>query len=467
MNSRFNKSYLIIGLTALSLTACVTKKYERPAVNSNGLYRDNTTTDSTTIADLPWKNLFTDATLQNLIQQGLNENLDLKQAIERIKIAQASLLQSKGAMLPSLAADLSVTDAKQSRAALNFPAGININTETQTYRAQLSSSWEADIWGRLSSAKRSAYASLLQTDAAKKAVQTQLIANIANSYYNLLALDKQLAITEQTIKIRQSDVETMKSLKEGAVVNGAAVVQSEANLYAAQVTIPDLKRTIRETENALSILLGKGPGSIERSSIDQQVVYDQLQTGLSAQLLQNRPDVQAAEFAFRAAFENKNVAKASFYPALTLTANGGLSTLNLQDFFNNSIFYNLIGGITQPIFNRGINKARLRTAEAQQQQAFYSFQQTLLTGGQEVSNALFAYQTAAEKETTRAKQIASLTKAVDFTKELLRYSSATNYTDVLTSEQSLLTAQLNSINDRLQKLQAVVNLYRALGGGWK
>ena len=467
MNIRFNKSYLIIGLTTLSLSACVTKKYERPAVISNGLYRDNTTSDSTTIADLPWKSLFTDATLQNLIQQGLNENLDLKQAVERIKIAQANLLQSKGAMLPSLAADLSVTDTKQSRAALNFPPGININTETQTYRAQLSSSWEADIWGRLSSAKRSAYASLLQTDAAKRAVQTQLISNIASSYYNLLALDKQLAITEQTISIRTRDVETMKSLKEGAVVNGAAVVQSEANLYAAQVTIPDLKRTIRETENALSILLGKGPGTIERSNIDQQTVYDQLQTGLSAQLLQNRPDVQAAEFAFRAAFENKNVAKASFYPALTLTANGGLSTLTLQNFFNNSIFYNLVGGLTQPIFNRGVNKARLRTAEAQQQQALYSFQQSLLTGGQEVSNALFAYQTAAEKEATRAKQIASLTKAVDFTKELLRYSSATNYTDVLTSEQSLLSAQLNSINDRLQKLQAVVNLYRALGGGWK
>ena len=184
-------------------------------------------------------------------------------------------------------------------------------------------------------------------------------------------------------------------------------------------------------------------------------------------MLQNRPDVQAAEFAFRAAFENKNVAKAFFYPALTLTANGGLSSLSLKNFFDNSVFYNLIGGITQPIFNKGQNKARLKTAEAQQQIAFYSFQQTLLTGGQEVSDALYAYQTAAEKESTRAKQIASLTKAVDFTKELLRYSSATNYTDVLTSEQSLLTAQLNGINDRLQKLQSVVNLYRALGGGWK
>ncbi|WP_316793859.1 efflux transporter outer membrane subunit [Pedobacter frigoris] len=467
MNSKYYKSYLIISITALSLASCVTKKYERPAVNSSDLYRENTSTDTATIADLPWKTLFADTKLQALIQQGLVENLDLKQAVERIKIAEATLQQNRAALLPSLSADLSVTDSKQSRAALNFPAGININTETQTYKAQLSTSWEADIWGKLSSAKRSAYASLLQTDAAKRAVQTQLIANIANNYYSLLALDKQLAITEQTVKIRQTDVETMKSLKEGAVVNGAAVVQSEANLYAAQVTIPDLKRTIRETENALSVLLGKGPGSIERSSLDQQMAYNNLQTGVSAQLLQNRPDVQAAEFTFRSAFENKNVAKASFYPALTLTANGGLSSLTLKNFFDNSIFYNLIGGLTQPIFNRGQNKARLKTAEAQQQQAFYSFQQSLLVGGQEVSNALFAYQTAAEKETTRAKQISSLTKAVDFTKELLRYSSATNYTDVLTSEQSLLNAQLSSTNDQLQKLQAIVNLYKALGGGWK
>jgi multidrug efflux system outer membrane protein len=467
MNTRYHKYYFIIGFSVLSLTACVTKKYERPAIVSNDLYRDNSTTDSTTIADLPWKTLFADAGLQSLIQQGINENLDLKQAIERIKIAEATLLQSKAALLPSLSGDLSVTDAKQSRAALNFPPGININTETQTYRAQLSTSWEADIWGKLSSAKRSAYASLLQTDAAKRAVQTQLIANIANAYYNLLALDKQLSITEETIKIREKDVETMKSLKEGAVVNGAAVVQSEANLYAAQVTLPDLKRSIRETENALSILLGKGAGKIDRSTLDQQTVYGNLQTGVSAQLLQNRPDVLAAELAFRAAFENKNVAKAYFYPALTLTANAGLSSLSLKNFFDNSLFYNLIGGITQPIFNKGQNKARLKTAEAQQQIAFYSFQQTLLTSGQEVSNALFAYQTAAEKEATRAKQIASLTKAVDFTKELLRFSSATNYTDVLTSEQSLLAAQLSSTNDRLQKLQSVVNLYKALGGGWK
>lgn len=466
MNFRYKYS-IVIGLSILTLSACVTKKYERPQLKSDALYRDNNTTDTVTIADLPWKTLFSDTTLQSLIQRGINENLDLKQAIERIKIAEATLQQSRAAFLPSLQGDVSVTDAKQSAAALNFPAGININLETQTYRAQLSTAWEADIWGKLSSAKRAAYATLLQSDAAKRAVQTQLIATIANNYYTLLALDKQLAITEQTIKIRSQDVETMKALKEGAVVNGAAVVQSEANLYAAQVTLPDLKRSIKEAENALSVILAQAPGSIGRTSLDQQIAYSTLQTGLSAQLLANRPDVIAAEYGFRAAFENTNVAKTYFYPALTLTASGGLSSLQLQNFFDNSIFYNLVGGLTQPIFAKGQNKARLRTAEAQQLQAFYTFQQTLLTGGQEVSNALYAYQTAVEKEETRSKQIASLTKAVDFTKELLRYSSATNYTDVLTSEQSLLSAQLNGINDKLQKLQSVVNLYRALGGGWK
>ncbi len=467
MNFNINKSYFIIAFAIISLSACVSKKYERPILNSNGLFRDNTNPDTTTIANLSWQTLFADPALQTLIKQGLNENLDLKQAIERIKIAEAIVYQSKAALLPSLSADLSVTDAKQSKASLNFPTGVTINTETQIYRAQLSTSWEVDIWGKLSSAKRAAYASLLQTDAVKRAVQTQLIANIANIYYNLLALDKQLAITEQTVKIRESDVETMKALKQGAVVNGAAVVQSEANLYAAQVTIPDLRRSIKEGENFLSILLGRGPASIERSNLDIQLPYGSLQTGVSAQLLKNRPDVQAAEYAFRAAFENKNVAKSYFYPALTLTASGGLSTLDVKTFFDNSVFYNLIGGLTQPLFNKAQNKARLKVAEAQQQQALYSFQQVLLTGGQEVSNALFAYQTASEKETIRTKQIVSLKKAVDFTKELLRYSSATNYTDVLTSEQSLLSAQLNGINDSLQKLQSVVNLYRALGGGWK
>lgn len=460
-------SFLIIGICVLSLGSCISQKYESPKVTTDNLYRDNTTNDTTTIANLPWQNLFADADLQLLIQQGLNQNLDLKQAIQRIKIAEATLSQSRSALLPSLQGDISTSDNKQSKAALNFPAGVNINLETQTYRTQLSSSWEADIWGKLSSAKRSAYASLLQSDAAKRAVQTTLIANIANTYYNLLALDKQLEITLQTIKSRTNNVETMKALKEAARVNGAAVVQSEANLYAAEVSLPDLRKNIREIENALNVLLARAPQNIKRTNLDSQAAYTNLQTGIPAQLLQNRPDVQAAEYGFRATFENTNVAKAYFYPALTLTASGGLSSLQLKDFFNNAVFYNLVGGLTQPIFAKGQNKTRLKISQAQQQQALYTFEQAMLVGGQEVSNALYAYQTASEKELIRAKQIASLTKAVDFTQELLRYSSATNYTDVLTSEQSLLTAQLNGVNDQLQQLQSVVNLYRALGGGWK
>lgn len=461
-------SILSIGILLLSLAACVTKKYEHPAeLKTEGMYRDVSSTDTISIADLPTSTLFNDPQLQALIKEGIENNLDLKSAIERMKSAEANLRLSKTAFLPSLNLDLSAADNKQSRAALNLPPTINIPLETQLYRAQLSTSWEIDVWGKLGSAKRSALASYLQTDAAKRAIQTQLISSIANNYYTLLALDLQLKITEQTLASRIKNVEAIKELKEAGIVNGAAVVQSEANRYAAEVSIPDLKRSIRETENALNLLLGKGASSVIRNTLDMQQDYKGLQVGVSSQLLKNRPDVQQAELAFRVAFENTNLAKTYFYPQLTLTANGGLSTLRLENLFNNSIFYSIVGGLTQPIFNKGQNKARLASAKAAQQESFYAFQKSVLTAGSEVSNALFAYQAAVEKENSRAKQIASLEKAVDYTKELLKFSSATNYTDVLTSEQSLLAAQLSSVNDKLQKLQAIVNLYRALGGGWK
>ena len=461
-------SILITGAMLFSLSACVTQKYKTPEeLKTEGLYRDVASPDTANIADLPTSTLFTDPQLQALIKEGIENNLDLKSAIERMKSAEANLRLSKTAFLPSLSLDLSAADNKQSQAALNFPAGVNINTETQLYKAQLSTAWEIDVWGKLGSAKRSAVASYLQTDAAKRAVQTQLISAIANNYYALLALDLQLKITQQTLESRIKNVDAIKQLKEAGIVTGAAVVLSEANKYAAEVSIPDLKRSIREIENALNILLGKGPSSITRSSLDAQQEYKDLQVGIPSQLLKNRPDVQQAEFAFRVAFENTNLAKTYFYPQLTLTANGGLSSLTLANFFNNSVFYSIVGGLTQPIFNKGLNKARLVSAKAAQQESFYTFQKTMLTAGSEVSNALFAYQAAVDKEISRAKQIASLEKAVDYTKELLKYSSATNYTDVLTSEQSLLAAQLSGVNDRLQKLQAIVNLYRALGGGWK
>jgi len=464
----YKKAFYAVITGAVLLVSCkVNRPYQRPDLITGKLYREETGTDTLSMADRPWRSMFNDPVLKDLIREGLAQNLSLKNAVENIVQAQATLRQNKLALFPSLDAGASLNRNKASKAGQNFPPGINVNTLTNTYRLQVSTTWEADIWGKLSSAKRSALNSYLQSDAVKRAVQTQLISDIANNYYLLLALDKQLEITEITLKKRIENVETLKFLKEGAVVTGADVVQSEANRYAAEVTIPDLKQDIRQTENALAILLARGPGAIQRNKLADQQLPADLSAGIPAQLFQNRPDVQAAEFAFRRSLEEVNVARAFFYPALTVTASGGLTSLQLKDFFNNSIFYNLIGGLTQPIFTQGTNIARLTRAQSIRVQALNDFQYSLLNAGLEVSNAMYAYQTAGEKEESRTKQIAALQKSVDFTEELLRFSSATNYTDVLTSEQSLLAAQLSGVSDRLQKLQAVVNLYRALGGGWQ
>lgn len=468
MTYKYNKQVFVLLAAAALFSACsVTKRYKSPEVKTDGLYRDQTTADSTSIADLEWKSLFTDEKLKVLIQRGLDQNVNLKNAIQNIVQAQATLKQAKLAYLPTLSGTAQETHSKSSQAALNFPAGIGINLKSDTWQLGLSASWEADIWGKLSSAKRSALASYLSSDAAKRAVQTQLIADISNDYFALLAYDKELAITQETLKSRIASVETMKVLKEGDVVTGAAVVQSEASRYATEVTIPDLKQNIREMENAMAILLAQAPGPIDRTTLDAQVTPTTLAIGLPSQLLHNRPDVQEAELSFRAAFENTNLAKTYFYPSFTITPSGGVSSLELKSLFDNSIFYSIITGLTQPIFNQGLNKQRLTTAQSAQIQAMNNFQQSLFVAGQEVSNYLYAYQSAVDKQDSRAKEVVALTKSVDYTRELLRFSSATNYTDVLTSEQSLLAAQLSGVSDQLQKLQAVVNLYRALGGGWK
>ncbi len=467
-------------ITTLLIVSCVTQKYQSPGLAVRGqLFRDSTSGDTTSgaiasgdtaaIATLPYTSLFPDTILQGLIEEGLRENPDLKVAIQRMNESRENFQQSRAALLPDLSANANVSPSKQSAAAQDIPpAYIGAYPLTTTlYQISLTSTWEADIWGKLKSAKRSALATYLQSDAARRAIQTQLIADIANYYYLLLSYDEQLKITLQTINNRQDDVTTLKALKESGLANGAEVVQSEANRASAELLVPDLKQNIREAENSLCLLLGRTPGEIRRATLAEQTPFPNLQTGMPSELMKNRPDIQEAEFAFRAAFENINVAKTYFYPQLTITAQGGYSNLTIKDFFLNSIFYNVVAGLTQPIFNKRLNKTRLRVAQAQQKEAFYSYQKTLLNAGMETSNSLYSYQTALEKQTIRQDQIKNLQKAVDFTKELLRYSAATNYTDVLTSEQSLLSAQLNNTGDRLQQLQAVVNLYRALGGGWQ
>ena len=470
--NKFLNIYFSLFATAVVLASCkVTQIYERPEVNvsvADSLFRGVYIDDTTTLADVPWKEMFPDTHLQNLIAEALQNNYDLKISIERISEADAVFKQSQLAYLPNVNANAALSYNIASLSNINLPPNVTINRSTTPFQLAASSSWEPDIWGKIRSAEEAAYARLWQTEAVKRGVQTQIIANLAGLYFQLLGLDENLRITQEAIEIRRKDVETMKALKEAAYVTGAAVVQSEANLYAAQVSLPDLKRSIREIENVIAVLTGKMPGPVERSTLAQQHTNYELNTGVPLQLLNNRPDVQAAEYAFRAAFENTNIARASFYPNLSISATGGISSFRLQNLFKSSPWFLTLGGnLSQVIFNRGQLKMQLSVAESQQMQAYYAFQQSLLTAGQEVSDALYAYETALEKQGTRSSQIASLEKAVEFNKELLKYSSATNYTDVLFAEQTYLQAQLAGVSDKMQELEAIVELYRALGGGWK
>jgi len=451
----------ILLLFIAGITACrVTQPYHEPqGIASDNLYRDMNPKDTATIANIPWQQMFTDTLLQALINEGIANNNDLKVAVARIKSADAGFAQSKAAFFPSLDANIGTTVQKVTSAQIG---------RSPIFEGYLSSSWQADIWGKLQSSRRAALASLLQSEAYRRAVQTQLIANIATDYYALMAYDAELQVTLKTVENRKQDVETMKVLKASDVVTGAAVVQSEANRYSAEVTIPDIRQNIRETENSISLLIGRSPGSIQRDSLSKEPVMTNLQTGVPSQLLANRPDVQEAEYQLRNAFELVNVARTYFYPALSITAEGGIYNTSVANLFSaGSFFGNIIGGLTQPIFNNGLNKQRLKVAQAQQEEYLASFKQTLLTAGQEVSNALFQYQAAQDKIAIRTQQINYLQKSVEYTKELLKYTASTNYTDVLTSEQSLLASQLSSVSDKLQQLQAVVNLYSSLGGGWK
>lgn len=473
MKSRFFK-YIFISILVISVTGCglITKKYEEVELTENQqkeLYRDHQSEDSATIADIPWQDLFSDENLKNLIQEGLSKNYDLQNAILQIGSAENTLKQSKLAFLPSLDFSPTVTYNQTSQNSLNLPANININLQTTTVSLGFSTNWEIEIWGKLSATKRSAQASWMRSIASQNAVRTALVATIADAYYTLLSLDKQLEITEETIAIREKTVVAMKALLEAGSVTGADVVQAESNLYAAQVSIPELKRSIRELENTLCILTAKPLQTIRRSTFDGQQMNVDLKAGVPAQLLANRPDVQEAELSFRQAFELTNVAKASFYPTLRLSAgSGGISALTTRTLLDPaSIFVNLVGGLTQPIFQRGQLKANHRNAKIAQQQAWNTFEKTLLTAGQEVTDALYAYDMAKEKQEIREKQVEALEKAVSFRMQLLEYSSTTNYTDVLTSEQSLIAAQLSAVNDKLQEYKAVIALYRSLGGGWK
>ncbi len=462
MKTLYKNSILILGIAGM-LIACNTSQYlPLVSIKTDKLFGDTLITDTTSIANKPWKELFTDTRLQQLIKEGLDNNFDLEIAVQKEHEAEAYFGQSKAAFFPdisALAQGISTTNSESV-----YPEGPS---KLNYIQLGAEASWEIDIWGKLRNSKHAFYANLLASNAGKKAVQTRLVADIATVYYNLMALDAKLAITEQTVRNNMDLVEAMKVLKESGRVTGAAIVQSEATRYAAEVTIPDLKQQILEQQNALCLLLGRSGSIIERGKIDQQPPAPLMQIGVPAILLDNRPDLLESKYLVMKAFETTKIARTYFYPTLSITASAGFSAVNFNELFNPTSFaINILGGLTQPLFNKKANITRLKLAKAQQEEALLNFKNNLINAGNEVQNALGSYQLSVRKTKLREMQLDALIKSVDYTKELLTYGSA-NYTEVLNAQTSLLSAQLSDVDDHLQKLNAIVSLYRALGGGWK
>jgi len=450
---------ILLVLLFITESCKVTHLGKFPEIRADdNLYRDLDISDSLSIAVVPWRELFKDTCLQAIIEKAVNNNPDMQVAIARVKKAEAAFRQSRAEFFPSLNAGLNAT----------YQSETGGNGVPEYYQVFASTSWEADIWGKYRSAKRASLAALMASEAFKRAVTTDLIASAAMNYYNLLALDAQLRITQRTLEKRISNAETMQALRDNDLITSADLVLSQANRYSTEIIIPDLKQRIYETENVLSLLMGQEPGPIERTSLEQQNLSEDLRAGVPAQLLANRPDVLEAEYRLRYYYETAKSARANFYPSLTITARGGLTEASINALINQPLFFwTIIGGLVQPIFNYGLNKQRFLSAMADFEESQASFRKILLNAGSEVANSMHSYETATDKISIREKQIGYLEKAVDYTTELLKYSSTTSYIDVLTSEVTLLSAELNGVNDKVDQLQSMVTLYQSLGGGWQ
>lgn len=456
----------VVGLALLSLQSCfVAKDYVRPedVVQSERFRTDRLPQDSLTMATLSWRELFTDPILQGYIEEGLHNNMDIRIALKQIDIAEAYFRQGKASYYPTLNGNARATHQEFSQSS---QFGADVSSANQ-FEISSGLSWEADIWGKIRSGKRASQASFLQSVAAHQAVKSRLVANIASIYYQILALDEQIRVTEATIETRSKGLETTMALKDAGNVTEVGVKQTEAQLYTAQAILIDLKAQVRLMENTFSILLGSNPREITRSNLEEQNVDIPLKTGVPSQLLGNRPDVMAAEYDLINAFELTNVARANFYPSLTLNASGGLQSLELDKLFNvNSLFATIVGGLTQPIFNGRKIRTQYEVSQAQQEQSLLQFKYALLNASKEVSDALYSLEAAEEKIEIKGKENDAYNLATDYSRELLDNGFA-NYLEVLTAEERALSSSLDIIAAKNNRLQAIVNLYEALGGGWR
>ncbi|MBD0726317.1 hypothetical protein B6A10_14145 [Flavobacterium sp. L1I52] len=464
-----NKLYkvVLLGTTAIVMQSCfVAKDYKRPDVKTDNLYRSETAiADTNSLANVSWDKIFTDPILQEYIKKGLQNNLDIRIAMQNLAAAEATMKQSKAGFFPNFSVGTDWTHQELSK---NSQMGSIVrNTTINQYQLTGTLSWEADIWGKIRSNKRAANAAYLQTTAANQAIKTELIANIAATYYQLMAVDEQIKVAEETLINRNKSVETIIQLKKSGSVTEVGVKQTEAQKYATELIIADLKNSVIILENTLSTLLGEPSAEIARSTFNDQKLQPTITLGVPTQLLRNRPDVIAAEYNLISNFELTNVAKSSFYPSLKVTATGGLQSIDLKEWFStNSIFANVVTGLTQPIFNQRQIKTKYEIAKANQEKAYLQFEQSLLKAGKEVSDALAQYNNETRKIIIREKQADVLTKAASFSDELLTYGLA-NYLEVLTSKNDALNAKLNLVDNRFQQYKAIIQLYKALGGGWQ
>ena len=455
--------FMLFGVTLLLQGCFVAKNYERPEVLDEAHFRtDQIAQDSTGLGDLSWRELFKDVQLVNHIERALSNNIDIRVALEQMAIADAYYKQGKAGYFPTLNARGQVTHQELSA---NSQFGSLFNGSITQYELTGTMSWEADVWGKIRSTKRASEAAYLQTAAAHQAVKTQLIAQVATVYYQLMMLDAQLELLDETINNRTNSLETTKALKDAGLVTEVAVMQTEAQLLTAKLLKIDIERNIALAENMFSILLGEIPQAVERGKLVEQSLPGELETGYPAMLLGNRPDVMAAEFRLMEAFELTNVARSQFYPSLGITATSGFQSLDAEMLLNpNSLFATFVGSLTQPIFNGRRIRTEYEASKSRQEIALLQFRQALLTASREVSDALYSYNAAVEKIDIKNREFEAYTLAVEYSEELLNYGMA-SYLEVLTTRESTLTSGVQLTLLQFEKLQAVVELYRALGGG--
>ena len=450
------KKIIVLTTATALLSSCgIYTKYQPAETTPDNLYGEEVAVDDTTnFGNVNWRELFTDPQLQALIEQGLQNNTDLRSAQLQIEEAEAALMSAKLAFLPSFALSPQGTIS-------SFDGG----KATKTYTLPVTASWELDIFGRLRNAKQQAKALYAQSKDYQQAVRTQLIAGIANVYYTLLMLDEQLAISQQTEEAWKETVASTRALMDAGLANEAATSQMEAAYYSVQTSILDLKEQINQVENSLALLLAETPRRYERGKLADQRLPEDVAVGVPMQMLSNRPDVRAAERSLEQAFYATNQARAAFYPSIVLSGSAGRTNSAGSMIVNPGKFLaSAVGSLTQPLFNKGQIMAQYRIAKAQQEEASLSFQQALLNAGSEVNDALVACQTSKAKTLLFEKQIQSLEKALESTSLLMEHGTTT-YLEVLTARQSLLSAQLSQTANRFTEIQSVINLYQALGGG--